>query len=114
MVEERNLTPPARLMVIGVGGGGGNAVDRMFDTSVKGVELVAVNTDAQVLEVVRAHRTLQIGRKLTSGLGAGGNPEIGKAAAEESREEIMDLLEGVDMVFITAGMGEGPVPVPLR
>ncbi|MCD6142073.1 cell division protein FtsZ [Candidatus Bipolaricaulota bacterium] len=107
MVEERNLTPPARLMVIGVGGGGGNAVDRMFDTSVKGVELVAVNTDAQVLEVVRAHRTLQIGRKLTSGLGAGGNPEIGKAAAEESREEIMDLLEGVDMVFITAGMGGG-------
>ncbi len=107
MAEEKNLTPPARLMVIGVGGGGGNAVDRMFDTSVQGVELVAVNTDAQVLEVVRAHSTLQIGRKLTGGLGAGGNPEIGKAAAEESREEIMDLIDGVDMVFITAGMGGG-------
>jgi len=93
--------------VIGVGGGGGNAVDRMFTTSVNGVELIAVNTDAQVLDVVRAHRTLQLGRKLTSGLGAGGNPEIGKAAAEESREEIMDLLDGVDMVFITCGMGGG-------
>ncbi len=107
MVEEKNLTPPARLMVIGVGGGGGNAIDRMFDTSVQGVELVAVNTDVQVLEVIRAHRTLQIGRKLTGGLGAGGNPDIGKAAAEESREEIMDLLDGVDMVFITCGMGGG-------
>ncbi len=107
MPEDRNLIPPARLMVIGVGGGGGNAIDRMFNMNVQGVELVAVNTDAQVLEVIHAHRTLQIGRKLTGGLGAGGNPEVGKAAAEESREEIMDLLEGVDMVFITAGMGGG-------
>ena len=94
-------------MVVGVGGGGGNAVDRMFDTRVQGVELIVVNTDAQVLEVVRSHRTLQIGRKLTNGLGAGGNPEIGRLAAEESREEIVDLLSGVDMVFITAGMGGG-------
>jgi len=107
MAEQMNLMSPARLMVLGVGGGGGNAVDRMYDTRVNGVELVAINTDAQVLEVVRSHRTLQIGRKLTGGLGAGGNPEIGKAAAEESREEIIDLLEGVDMVFITAGMGGG-------
>ncbi|HHK67315.1 MAG TPA: cell division protein FtsZ, partial [Candidatus Acetothermia bacterium] len=107
MPEQMNLTPPARLMVLGVGGGGGNAVDRMYDTRVSGVELVAINTDAQVLEVVRSHRTLQIGRKLTGGLGAGGNPEVGKAAAEESREEIIDLLQGVDMVFITAGMGGG-------
>ncbi len=98
---------PASLMVVGVGGGGGNAVDRMFDTRVNGVELVAVNTDAQVLEVVRSHRTLQLGRQLTGGLGAGGNPEIGRLAAEESREEIVDLLSGVDMVFITAGMGGG-------
>jgi len=107
MADQGNYTSPARLMVIGVGGGGGNAVDRMFDTRVQGVELVVVNTDAQVLEVVRAHRTLQIGRKLTNGLGAGGNPEIGRLAAEESHEEVMDLLNGVDMVFITAGMGGG-------
>jgi cell division protein FtsZ len=97
---------PASLMVVGVGGGGGNAVDRMFSTS-SGVELVVANTDAQVLDVVSSHRTLQLGRKLTSGLGAGGNPEIGRLAAEESREEIADLLNGVDMVFITAGMGGG-------
>jgi cell division protein FtsZ len=107
MADQLNFTSPARLMVVGVGGGGGNAVDRMFSTSVNGVELVAVNTDAQVLEVVRSHRTLQIGGKLTNGLGAGGNPEIGRLAAEESREAIVDLLRGVDMVFITAGMGGG-------
>jgi len=107
MAEQMNFSPPARLMVVGVGGGGGNVVDRMFDTRVQGVDLVVVNTDAQVLEVVRAHQTLQIGRKLTHGLGAGGNPDIGKLAAEESREEIADLLRGVDMVFITAGMGGG-------
>jgi len=107
MAEQMNFCPPARLMVVGVGGGGGNVVDRMFDTCVQGVDLVVVNTDAQVLEVVRAHQTLQIGRKLTHGLGAGGNPEVGKLAAEESREEIADLLHGVDMVFITAGMGGG-------
>jgi cell division protein FtsZ len=107
MAEQMNFCPPARLMVVGVGGGGGNVVDRMFDTCVQGVDLVVVNTDAQVLEVVRAHQTLQIGRKLTHGLGAGGNPEVGKLAAEESREEITDLLHGVDMVFITAGMGGG-------
>ncbi|TFH10452.1 MAG: cell division protein FtsZ [Candidatus Atribacteria bacterium] len=98
---------PARLMVIGVGGGGGNAVDRMFSSNNRVVELVVANTDAQVLEIVRGHRTLQLGRKLTAGLGAGGNPEIGRLAAEESREVIIDLLNGVDMVFITAGMGGG-------
>ena len=108
MPEQTNFAAsPASLMVVGVGGGGGNAVDRMFDSSSNGVDLVVVNTDAQVLEVVRAHRTLQLGRKLTSGLGAGGNPEIGRLAAEESKEEIIDLLNGVDMVFITAGMGGG-------
>ncbi len=108
IAEEKFLTPPARLMVVGVGGGGGNAVDRMFvDDRVTGVEFVVVNTDAQVLEVVKANRTLQIGRKLTSGLGAGGNPEIGRLAAEESHEEIADLLTDVDMVFITSGMGGG-------
>jgi len=105
--QTTHASSPASLMVVGVGGGGGNAVDRMFDTRVNGVELVAVNTDAQVLEVVRCHRTLQLGGKLTGGLGAGGNPEIGRLAAEESHEQIIDLLSGIDMVFITAGMGGG-------
>jgi len=108
MAEQTNYAAsPARLMVVGVGGGGGNAVDRMFTSNNKVVELVVANTDAQVLDVVRGHRTLQLGRKLTSGLGAGGNPEIGRLAAEESKEIIVDLLNGVDMVFITAGMGGG-------
>jgi cell division protein FtsZ len=107
MDDARTLSPPARLMVLGVGGGGGNAVSRMFKTQIGGVELVAVNTDAQVLEVVQAHRMLQVGRKLTNGLGAGGDPEIGKLAAEESREQIMDLLDGVDLAFLTCGMGGG-------
>ena len=108
MAEQINFAAsPARLMVIGVGGGGGNAVDRMFASNSRAVELVVANTDAQVLEVVRGHRTLQLGQKLTSGLGAGGNPDIGRQAAEESKEVIIDLLNGVDMVFITAGMGGG-------
>jgi len=108
MAEQTNYSAsPARLMVVGVGGGGGNAVDRMFDSSSRAVELVVANTDAQVLDVVHGHRTLQLGQKLTSGLGAGGNPEIGRLAAEESKEVIIDLLNGVDMVFITAGMGGG-------
>ncbi|MBC7099287.1 cell division protein FtsZ [Candidatus Bipolaricaulota bacterium] len=102
-----NGESPARLMVVGVGGGGGNAVDRMMRAGLQGVELVAVNTDAQVLAIVKAHQHLQIGRKLTGGLGAGGDPEIGRLAAEESREEIADLLSGLDMVFVTAGMGGG-------
>ncbi|MGC9530284.1 MAG: cell division protein FtsZ [Candidatus Bipolaricaulaceae bacterium] len=94
-------------MVVGVGGGGGNAVHRMMNAGLQGVELVAVNTDAQVLEIVEAHQHVQIGRKLTGGLGAGGDPEIGRQAAEESREDVADLLEGLDMVFVTAGMGGG-------
>ncbi len=97
----------ARIKVIGVGGGGGNAINRMMKAKLKHVELVAVNTDAQVLEVIEAHKKLQIGAKLTGGLGAGGNPEIGRKAAEESEAEIADLLEDIDMVFITAGMGGG-------
>lgn len=97
----------ARIKVIGVGGGGGNAIDRMMKAKIKDVELIAVNTDAQMLEVIEAHRTLQIGAKLTGGLGVGGNPELGRKAAEESEAEIADLLEDLDMVFITAGMGGG-------
>ncbi len=98
---------PARIMVVGVGGGGGNAVGRMVRAGLVGVELVAMNTDAQVLEMIEAHRHLQLGAKRTGGLGAGGDPEVGREAAEESRDEIADLLDGLDMVFITAGMGGG-------
>ncbi len=97
----------ARIVVIGVGGGGGNAVNRMMQAGIQGVDFVAVNTDAQVLQTVQAHRHVQIGKKLTRGLGAGGNPEIGRKAAEESLDEIQDILSGYDMAFITAGMGGG-------
>ncbi len=106
-MESLHPVAPARILVIGVGGGGGNAVNRMMQAGIQGVEFVAVNTDAQVLQTVHAHRHLQIGRNLTRGLGAGGNPEIGRKAAEESLDEIVDLLQGYDMVFITAGMGGG-------
>jgi cell division protein FtsZ len=97
----------AKIRVIGVGGGGCNAVNRMMKSKVKDVELVAVNTDAQVLSVIEAHKVLQIGAKLTQGLGAGGNPEVGRKAAEESEAEIKDLLDEADMIFITTGMGGG-------
>ncbi len=97
----------ANIKVVGVGGGGGNAVNRMIEAGLTGVEFIAVNTDAQVLETSRAEKRVQIGKKLTKGLGAGANPEIGRKAIEEDREEIGQLLEGADMVFITAGMGGG-------
>ena len=97
----------ATIKVIGVGGGGMNAVDRMIDAGVTGVDFVAMNTDTQVLERSGAKSKLQLGANLTKGLGAGGNPEMGKASAEESRPEIRRLLEGADMIFIAAGMGGG-------
>lgn len=97
----------AAIRVIGVGGGGNNAVNRMITSGLKGVEFVAVNTDAQALNLSQALRRLQIGGKLSKGLGAGANPEIGQKAAEESREAIAESLLGADMVFITAGMGGG-------
>jgi cell division protein FtsZ len=97
----------ARIKVIGVGGGGGNAVDRMKKAKVKDVELIVVNTDAQVLSILEADRAVQIGAKLTAGLGAGGNPEVGRKAAEESETELAELLEDTDMVFLTVGMGGG-------
>lgn len=97
----------ARIRVMGIGGGGCNAINRMMKAKIKDVELIAINTDAQVLGVIEAHKTLQIGAKLTGGLGAGGNPEVGRKAAEESEAEIRDLLEDVDMIFLTAGMGGG-------
>ncbi len=95
------------IKVIGVGGGGGNAINRMINNDVRGVEFVAVNTDAQDLRDSKAETRLQIGPKETRGLGAGANPEVGRKAAEESEEEIKKLLKGVDLVFITAGMGGG-------
>ena len=97
----------ANIKVIGVGGGGNNAVNRMIDAGLKGVEFIAVNTDAQALGTVRSANKIQIGAKLTKGLGAGANPEIGQKAAEESREQIYEALKGADMVFVTAGMGGG-------
>ncbi|SEN08691.1 cell division protein FtsZ [Lihuaxuella thermophila] len=97
----------AQIKVIGVGGGGSNAVNRMIEAGVQGVEFIAVNTDAQALNRSKAPIRLQIGEKLTRGLGAGAKPEIGKKAAEESREQIENVLKGADMVFVTAGMGGG-------
>jgi cell division protein FtsZ len=95
------------LKVIGVGGGGGNAVNRMIENGVQGVEFITANTDAQVLRLSKADTRVQLGKRLTKGLGAGADPEVGEAAAEESREEIRDLLQNTDMLFITAGMGGG-------
>ncbi|MDI3534301.1 MAG: cell division protein FtsZ [Thermosediminibacterales bacterium] len=97
----------ANIKVIGVGGGGSNGVNRMIDFGLKGVEFIAINTDAQALFLSKADTRIQIGEQLTKGLGAGANPEIGKKAAEESREMILKALKGADMVFITAGMGGG-------
>ncbi len=98
---------PAQIKVIGVGGGGNNAVNRMIEAQVKCVEFVAVNTDKQDLTLSAASQKIQIGEKITKGLGAGANPEIGQKAAEESRDEIAQAIKGADMVFVTAGMGGG-------
>lgn len=97
----------AQIKVIGVGGGGSNAVNRMIENGVRGVEFITVNTDAQALHMAKSEQKLQIGDKLTRGLGAGANPDVGKKAAEESRESVMNTLKGADMVFVTAGMGGG-------
>ena len=97
----------AQIKVIGAGGGGNNAVNRMVEAQLQGVEFIAVNTDKQALHTSKAEHKIQIGEKLTRGLGAGANPEVGKKAAEESKDEIIKVLEGADMVFVTAGMGGG-------
>ncbi len=97
----------ANIKVVGVGGGGGNAVNRMIASGLSGVEFWAMNTDAQVLEMSSAQKKVQLGTKLTNGLGAGGNPSVGEKAAEESREDITVALDSADMVFVTAGMGGG-------
>ena len=97
----------AMIKVIGVGGGGGNAVEHMVKEGISGVEFVATNTDAQALKGLSAQTTLQIGSSITKGLGAGANPEIGRAAALEDRDRLGEIISGSDMVFITAGMGGG-------
>ncbi|RME34674.1 MAG: cell division protein FtsZ, partial [Thermoflexia bacterium] len=97
----------ARIRVVGVGGGGSNAVNRMIEAGISGVDFIAVNTDAQALMLSNAPIRVRIGDKLTRGLGVGGNPELGRKAAEESIEDLYEVLEGSDMVFITAGMGGG-------
>jgi len=104
---EMDERPAASIKVVGCGGGGGNALNRMVDCGVIGVDFIAVNTDVQALRTSRAATMIQIGEKLTKGLGAGATPEIGKKAAEESREEIANALKGADLVFVTAGMGGG-------
>jgi cell division protein FtsZ len=104
---EMDIDQVARIKVIGVGGGGNNAVNRMIEDGVQGVEFIAVNTDAQALKLSKAEIKMQIGATLTRGLGAGANPEVGRNAVEESRKQIQEVLKGADMVFVTAGMGGG-------
>ena len=97
----------AKIKVIGIGGAGNNAVNRMIDAGIKGVEFIVANTDLQVLNSSKAPIKLQIGEKLTEGLGAGAKPDVGREAALESKDAIKDVLAGADMVFVTAGMGGG-------
>src|SRR4030066_1646777 len=97
----------AHIKVVGVGGGGCNAVERMIKEGLQGVEFIAINTDAQALQLSSAPKRVRIGEKLTRGLGSGGNPEQGRKAAEESAEDLYEVLKGSDMVFVTAGMGGG-------
>ncbi|MBQ7574847.1 MAG: cell division protein FtsZ [Clostridia bacterium] len=106
-LEENNTIEGARIKVIGVGGGGNNAVDRMIEAGVKKADFICVNTDAQQLSSVLAPTVLQIGTKLTNGLGAGAKPEVGRQAAEETKDEIKNIVKDADMVFVTAGMGGG-------
>jgi cell division protein FtsZ len=105
--REDGAPKPVDIRVIGIGGAGSNAINRMVENGVTGVELIAINTDVQALSLSKAHKRLQIGARLTNGRGAGGNPQIGRQAAEEDRQQIASLLEGAEMVFLAAGMGGG-------
>ncbi|MBQ7723169.1 MAG: cell division protein FtsZ [Selenomonadaceae bacterium] len=105
--DENTLDQFAKIKVIGIGGGGSNAVNRMIESGLEGVEFIAVNTDSQALLMSKSPKRMQIGEKLTRGLGAGARPDIGERAAQESRNDILEALRGSDMVFITAGMGGG-------
>src|SRR3954466_10273290 len=104
---EENATQNARMKVVGVGGGGGNAVNRMIDEHLEGVEFISINTDAQALLNSKSDAKVQIGKKLTRGLGAGARPDIGKQAIEESRDEVARMIANSDLVFVTCGMGGG-------
>ena len=106
-IKTNDAESAAKIVVVGVGGAGNNAVNRMVDEVIEGVEFIGINTDKQALQLCKAPRLLQIGEKLTKGLGAGAKPEIGEKAAEESYEEIEEALNGCDMVFVTCGMGGG-------
>ena len=97
----------AQIKVVGIGGGGSNAVNRMIEEGLRGVEFIAINTDAQALMLSQAPKRIRIGDKLTKGLGSGGDPEIGRKAAEESSDDLYEALTGADMVFLTAGIGGG-------
>ncbi len=112
MFEPVEITNEAIIKVIGVGGGGGNAVEHMVKEHIEGVEFFVVNTDAQVLRKTTVGQTIQIGSTITKGLGAGANPDVGRNAAEEDRDALRAALEGADMVFIAAGMGEGQAQGP--
>ena len=105
--DDENDLPAANIKVLGIGGGGGNAVNRMIDSDLRGIEFMAVNTDLQALRKCRAAMKLQLGKALTRGLGAGADPEIGRKAALEDTEGVLESLDGADMVFITAGLGGG-------
>ena len=108
MIELDNYSSNfAKIRVVGVGGGGNNAVNRMIESGLKGVDFVSINTDNQALALTLAEKRLQIGEKTTGGLGAGGNPEMGQKSAEESRDAIAEIIEGTDLLFVTAGMGGG-------
>ena len=107
MLSGLEMDQLAKIKVIGVGGGGGNAVNRMIETGVKGVEFIVANTDYQVLSKSKADVKIQLGKQLTEGLGAGGKPEVGRESAVESKKEIEEALKGADMIFITCGMGGG-------
>ncbi|HET6781961.1 MAG TPA: cell division protein FtsZ [bacterium] len=104
---DRDLRRYAAIKVVGVGGGGSNAVNRMISAGLRGVEFIAINTDAQALAMSNADKKIHIGGKITKGLGAGGDPEVGRQAAEESKDDLFEAVEGADMVFVTAGMGGG-------
>src|ERR1700690_998126 len=104
---EETPAQSARMRVVGVGGGGGNAVNRMIEESLRGVEFISVNTDAQALLNSKSDVKIQIGKNLTRGLGAGARPEIGRQAIEENKDEVQRILSGADLVFVTCGMGGG-------
>ncbi len=107
MMENDLQVGMATIKVVGVGGAGNNAINRMVDFGLRGVEFISINTDKQALQISKASKKIQIGEKLTRGLGAGANPEVGKCSAEESKAEIAEVLKGADMVFVTTGMGGG-------